>query len=293
MDAEFQTSLIPSSSLQTTSLKPTISSLILSTFVHTNSNSSSSSSSKKKHFSSGTLRGLGCASFSRSDVVPTSVHRHAERVRKMNPRSNCNTKQSNSVVVAPVRRMVDEEKNQGEIMGKEPSWMGNPGRAGIGSGHAILSYSGSVGVCHSNEAEARVSWLEMVRGSWIMMIQTSLLLARTDAYDRYRELRLDVDNMSYEELLDLGERIGHVSTGLREEDIFFYLQKIKFSISDALPSQLSTGLEFKCSICQEEYEADDELGKLHCGHGYHIYCIKQWLLNKNACPICKAAASQC
>ncbi|XP_077210621.1 E3 ubiquitin-protein ligase MBR1-like isoform X2 [Tasmannia lanceolata] len=241
MDAEFQTSLIPSSSLQTTSLKPTISSLILSTFVHTNSNSSSSSSSKKKHFSSGTLRGLGCASFSRSDVVPTSVHRHAERVRKMNPRSNCNTKQSNSVVVAPVRRMVDEEKNQGEIM----------------------------------------------------MIQTSLLLARTDAYDRYRELRLDVDNMSYEELLDLGERIGHVSTGLREEDIFFYLQKIKFSISDALPSQLSTGLEFKCSICQEEYEADDELGKLHCGHGYHIYCIKQWLLNKNACPICKAAASQC
>lgn len=32
--------------------------------------------------------------------------------------------------------------------------------------------------------------------------------------DQHRDMRMDIDNMSYEELLALGERIGHVSTGL-------------------------------------------------------------------------------
>lgn len=38
---------------------------------------------------------------------------------------------------------------------------------------------------------------------------------------------------------------------------------------------------------QEEYESDDELGRLHCEHCYHFQCIKQWLVLKNFCPVCK------
>ncbi|MCL7038066.1 hypothetical protein MKW94_006206 [Papaver nudicaule] len=128
--------------------------------------------------------------------------------------------------------------------------------------------------------------------SEILMFQNSLLLGgRSSGHDRYRDLRLDVDNMSYEELLDLGESIGYVSTGLREDEITRCLNKTKHSILDALQSHLLTDMNWKCSICQEEYEADDELGKLNCGHNYHICCIKQWLLQKNACPVCKVAVT--
>ncbi|KAI3920716.1 hypothetical protein MKW98_005542 [Papaver atlanticum] len=124
--------------------------------------------------------------------------------------------------------------------------------------------------------------------SEILMFQNSLLLGgRSSGHDRYRDLRLDVDNMTYEELLDLGESIGNVSTGLREDEITRCLRKTKHSILDALQSRFLTDMNWKCSICQEEYEADDEVGKLNCGHNYHICCIKQWLLQKNACPVCK------
>lgn len=125
-----------------------------------------------------------------------------------------------------------------------------------------------------------------------MTIHSSFLLGGPDAYDRYRDWRLDVDNMSYEELLELGDKIGYVSTGLREEEILRCLRKMKHSILDSLPPNLSAGMEWKCSICQEEYEVEDEVGKLECGHGYHLYCIKQWLMQKNACPVCKVAAAE-
>jgi hypothetical protein len=49
--------------------------------------------------------------------------------------------------------------------------------------------------------------------------------------------------------------------------------------------------EFVAFLClQEEYVEGDELGKIDCGHGYHVSCIQQWLVQKNQCPICKATA---
>lgn len=122
----------------------------------------------------------------------------------------------------------------------------------------------------------------------IMMLQNGLLMGgRFDMHDRYRDWRLDVDNMTYEELLELGDRIGYVSTGLKEEEIGRCLRRIKLSLVSDLSLHLSKQVERKCSICQEEYEAEDEMGKLDCGHGYHLHCIKQWLAQKNCCPVCK------
>lgn len=47
----------------------------------------------------------------------------------------------------------------------------------------------------------------------------------------------------------------------------------------------------KCFVnLQEECKGDEDLGKLECGHYHHLDCIKQWLLRKNECPICKTVA---
>ncbi|CAM0954090.1 unnamed protein product [Alopecurus aequalis] len=124
----------------------------------------------------------------------------------------------------------------------------------------------------------------------IMMFRTRLLLGRMGMYDQYQDWRLDVDNMNYEELLALEDRIGYVSTGLREDEIVRGLRMVKHSAFDR--KHFSTEAEKSCSICQEEYEASEEIGRLNCGHGYHVHCIKQWLSRKNACPICKIAVSK-
>ncbi|KAL3512219.1 hypothetical protein ACH5RR_024936 [Cinchona calisaya] len=125
----------------------------------------------------------------------------------------------------------------------------------------------------------------------IVMLQSNLLMGgRSGALDRYRDWRLDIDSMSYEELLELGDRIGYVSTGLREDEIIHCVRKTKTPATNNLPSGLLVEMERKCSICQEEYEADDEMGKLNCGHYFHMQCIKKWLSQKNACPICKTEA---
>ncbi|OIT30799.1 e3 ubiquitin-protein ligase mbr1 [Nicotiana attenuata] len=43
-----------------------------------------------------------------------------------------------------------------------------------------------------------------------------------------------------------------------------------------------------CAICHVEYEHEVTIGTLHCGHEYHRDCIKQWLLRKHDCPMCRA-----
>ncbi|MCD7448052.1 hypothetical protein HAX54_037366 [Datura stramonium] len=105
-------------------------------------------------------------------------------------------------------------------------------------------------------------------------------------HDRHRDMRLDVDNMSYEELLALEERIGNVNTGLSEETISVNMKQRKHG---SVRRQSSPNLE-PCCICQEEYTAGDIMGMLDCGHEFHTNCIKQWLVLKNTCPICKMTA---
>ncbi|KAK9061241.1 hypothetical protein SSX86_018421 [Deinandra increscens subsp. villosa] len=101
--------------------------------------------------------------------------------------------------------------------------------------------------------------------------------------DQYRDLRLDIDNMSYEELLNLGERIGNVSTGLSEDNMFKYLIERNYCGSEE---------EVSCPICLEEYKNGDKIGMMgKCGHDYHLDCIKKWLLMKKLCPICKTECS--
>nr|XP_043627909.1 E3 ubiquitin-protein ligase Praja-2-like [Erigeron canadensis] len=126
----------------------------------------------------------------------------------------------------------------------------------------------------------------------LLSLEANLFLGGLNLYDQHRDMRLDIDNMSYEELLVLEEKMGTVSTALSEEQLS---KCIKTSIYESLPLEdektwCSLGADDnKCSICQEEFVRGDQIGKIGCGHGYHAPCINQWLSLKNWCPICKAS----
>ncbi|KAJ3704646.1 hypothetical protein LUZ61_008351 [Rhynchospora tenuis] len=115
----------------------------------------------------------------------------------------------------------------------------------------------------------------------------SIYYGGIEMHDRHRDMRLDIDNMSYEELLALEERIGNVSTGLTDEIVAKLLKQHKYTSHNRETSSME---EEPCCICQEEYVEGDELGRLDCGHDFHTSCIKQWLTHKNLCPICKNTA---
>ncbi|KAL1802126.1 hypothetical protein ACET3Z_030773 [Daucus carota] len=126
----------------------------------------------------------------------------------------------------------------------------------------------------------------------LLALGTNYFFGGLGVYDQHRDMRLEIDNMSYEELLALEEKMGNVSTALSEDAL---LKSVTMSTyqpvcSDEEEAASSVrGEDTKCSICQEEYVAGDEVGKIGCEHGYHMECIKQWLQLKNWCPICKAS----
>ncbi|PKI50167.1 hypothetical protein CRG98_029491 [Punica granatum] len=109
-----------------------------------------------------------------------------------------------------------------------------------------------------------------------------------EAPDTHATLRFNVDDMSYEQLMELGESIGSVSTGLTETLISQHVTRRKFEPPTvALPDKLEKEL---CCICQDEYDEGADIARLACGHEYHFNCIQQWLVRKNDCPICKRKA---
>jgi len=132
-----------------------------------------------------------------------------------------------------------------------------------------------------------------LRGSaaerFMMLDQLVIHESREDS-DPHWDMRLDIDDMSYEELLALGERIGSVSTGLADETISSCVMEV--TCCSSVPAQDGIGKEnTRCVICLEEYKFKDSMGKLKCGHDYHAGCIKKWLQVKSVCPICKACVA--
>ncbi|KAK1421636.1 hypothetical protein QVD17_24122 [Tagetes erecta] len=47
--------------------------------------------------------------------------------------------------------------------------------------------------------------------------------------------------------------------------------------------------DYVCAICHEESEVGDDviIATLACEHGYHVECIKKWLMKKFSCPLCR------
>ncbi|OVA00915.1 zinc finger protein [Macleaya cordata] len=126
----------------------------------------------------------------------------------------------------------------------------------------------------------------------LLALEANLFLGGISFHDQHRDMRLDIDNMSYEELLALEEKMGNVSTALTEEAITKCLKRSCYMPAPLDGRSADSGDDdVKCSICQEEYVEGDEVGKLRCDHRYHVVCVQQWLHQKNWCPICKAPAA--
>ena len=88
----------------------------------------------------------------------------------------------------------------------------------------------------------------------------------------------NVDNMSYEELLALEERIGNVNNGLNDEQI----KKLK---RDYFDKKKYNDL---CIICQNNFKDKEKVIVISCKHCFHEDCIVPWLKNKKQCPFCKS-----
>ncbi|CAI9768203.1 unnamed protein product [Fraxinus pennsylvanica] len=103
----------------------------------------------------------------------------------------------------------------------------------------------------------------------------------TTAIQNTREDEIDPDTMNYEELLSLGEAVGHESKGL-SDNLISRLPTFKYKAG--LFSKKKKKEE--CVICCAEYKNGAKLITLPCAHQYHSGCITRWLkLNKN-CPVC-------
>ncbi|KDP25720.1 hypothetical protein JCGZ_23941 [Jatropha curcas] len=125
---------------------------------------------------------------------------------------------------------------------------------------------------------------DRIRSEGSVMSDGSCFYGSRNLFDEYQDMRLDTDNMSYEELLALGERIGNVNTGLSDDAISECLMETIYPMD-------KNEEEPSCCICLEVYKKMDKVGKVrNCGHDYHVDCIKKWLSMKNVCPICKAPA---
>ncbi|KAL8155905.1 hypothetical protein AgCh_001093 [Apium graveolens] len=126
----------------------------------------------------------------------------------------------------------------------------------------------------------------------LLSLGTNLFFGGLSVYDQHRDMRLEIDDMSYEELLALEEKMGNVSTALSEDALLKSVTMSTYQPVSTDEEEATSTIkreDTKCSICQEEYMTGDEVGKIGCEHGYHTECIKQWLQLKNWCPICKAS----
>ncbi|OAY58301.1 E3 ubiquitin ligase BIG BROTHER-related [Manihot esculenta] len=94
---------------------------------------------------------------------------------------------------------------------------------------------------------------------------------------------IDPDELSYEELIALGEFIGEEKRGLSIEEIWKSLRPWKYEQC----AERRSGIE-RCVICQVEYEGGESLVALPCDHLYHSECVINWLQVKKICPICSS-----
>ncbi|CAK9139348.1 unnamed protein product [Ilex paraguariensis] len=93
---------------------------------------------------------------------------------------------------------------------------------------------------------------------------------------------IDPDNMTYEELLDLGEAVGTQSRGL-SQDLIDLLPTSKYK-SGGFFSRKRSGE--RCVICQMRYKRGDRQINLPCKHVYHTDCGSKWLSINKTCPVC-------
>jgi hypothetical protein len=96
---------------------------------------------------------------------------------------------------------------------------------------------------------------------------------------------VNIDNMTYEEMLELEDKIGYVNRGFSVEQVA-KIKKEEYSCKNNISGCNSD--DNKCVICQFNFEEGNIVKKLDkCGHLFHSDCIDSWLLKEKKCPYCK------
>ncbi|KAK7385157.1 hypothetical protein VNO78_30869 [Psophocarpus tetragonolobus] len=106
-----------------------------------------------------------------------------------------------------------------------------------------------------------------------------------DEDEDMEEDEIDVDELTYEELIELGDFIGQEKRGLSAQEICSCLHFHTFHSAEN-----KSGID-RCVICQVEYEEGEALVAILCEHPYHTDCISKWLQIKKVCPICNTEVS--
>lgn len=64
------------------------------------------------------------------------------------------------------------------------------------------------------------------------------------------------------------------------------------SLIDAIPLEKfcehhsGPSSEISCAVCLSDFEQDDEVRRLPCGHTFHSGCVDKWLTHNKVCPLC-------
>lgn len=102
----------------------------------------------------------------------------------------------------------------------------------------------------------------------------------------------DVDQMTYDELLALGDQIGdvkprHVAATAQQIARLPIRMFRSNTNSSCTPHELPT-----CRICMCEFEDEEVVTTLPCLHFFHKDCVETWLEQKAQCPICQTQVVQ-
>ena len=111
---------------------------------------------------------------------------------------------------------------------------------------------------------------------------------------------MDVEDLGYEALQELGEKIGVAAPGdgtWKGIDAAT-LEEISKAVSpiDFLMQKSGQEEDYRCPVCLGDFdptESEPQLRTLeHCHHTFHSSCLRTWLATKTNCPVCKHSFSQ-
>jgi hypothetical protein len=94
-----------------------------------------------------------------------------------------------------------------------------------------------------------------------------LVMTNQDAQYQISIGLIDPDRLTYEQLLELEEKIGHVNPVFSTEQIDGH--SVKEKVDKSSLSKLQKSGEEICQICLDNYSAGSWIRKLKCGHIFH------------------------
>lgn len=112
--------------------------------------------------------------------------------------------------------------------------------------------------------------------------------------------RTDFANNLFRYLFSGGQLNADFLAGLQDvpnvltEKTFKDIEEDKFiNIKKKLSGKDLDNMETECSICLCDFEEDDKVKRLKCGHMFHLDCAEEWLTKHNyTCSVCNTEAGE-